>query len=394
MAQLKNLLVTGASRFINTINGNAASASTVLDSGNNTETTFAYSKSGLTSATWLAAWSGYELRAIAPANITAGNASKVNNHTVEKDVPSNAVFTDTNTHRPVQVNGTEVLGNNTTALNLIPGSNVSITNGTSGVTIAATNTTYESKAAASGGTAVSLVTTGEKYTWNSKGSGTITGIKMNGASKGTSGVVDLGTVITAHQDISGKADKSATVSTVSYDSTNKKLTKTINGTTSDIVTVATLKTALTLAKGDVGLGNVENKSSATIRGELTKANVTDALGYTPPTSDTNTHRPIQVNGTEVLGNNTTALNLKAGSNVTVTNSSGTVTIAATNTTYGLATLTSNGLMPFEHFGVVAAIREMANSTTPSVTFTSEQISNLFTNFGIGNVATLVYEVIE
>ena len=41
--------------------------------------------------------------------------------------------------------------------------------------------------------------------------GTITGIKMNGASKGTSGVVDLGTVITAHQDISGKQDKSTAV---------------------------------------------------------------------------------------------------------------------------------------------------------------------------------------
>ena len=212
------------------------------------------------------------------------NPSKVNGHTVNSDVPSGAKFTDT---------------------------------------------TYSSLTAASGGTAVSLVTTGEKYTWNQKGSGTITGIKMNGASKGTSGVVDLGTVLTAHQDISGKADKSATVSTVAYDSTNKKLTKTINGTTSDIVSVATLKTALALAKGDVGLGNVENKSSATIRGELTKANVTDALGYTPPTSDTNTHRPIQVNGTEILGNNTTALNLKAGSNVSVTNSSGTVTIAAT-----------------------------------------------------------------
>lgn len=39
-------------------------------------------------------------------------------------------------------------------------------------------------------------------------------------------------------------------------------------------------------KSDLGLGNVENKSSATIRGELTKANVTTALGYTPPTTDT------------------------------------------------------------------------------------------------------------
>lgn len=45
------------------------------------------------------------------------------------------------------------------------------------------------------------------YTSNT---GTITGIKMNGASKGTSGVVDLGTVITAHQDISGKQDKLST----------------------------------------------------------------------------------------------------------------------------------------------------------------------------------------
>ena len=38
--------------------------------------------------------------------------------------------------------------------------------------------------------------------------GTITGITMNGSSKGTSGVVDLGTVITAHQDISGKLNTS------------------------------------------------------------------------------------------------------------------------------------------------------------------------------------------
>lgn len=177
------------------------------------------------------------------------------------------------------------------------------------------DTTYSSKAAASGGTDVSLVTTGEKYTWNAKqnaisdlstirsgaskgatavqpssladvatsGSyndlsdkpsipsettvsgwgftkntgtyskpstgipktdlasdvqtslgkadtalqsytekytGTITGIKMNGSSKGTSGVVDLGTVITAHQDISGKQDKLVSGTSI----------KTINGT--------------------------------------------------------------------------------------------------------------------------------------------------------------------
>lgn len=45
----------------------------------------------------------------------------------------------------------------------------------------------------------------EQYT------GTITGIIMNGTSKGTSGVVNLGTVITEHQDISGKVDKTSFV---------------------------------------------------------------------------------------------------------------------------------------------------------------------------------------
>lgn len=66
--------------------------------------------------------------------------------------------------------------------------------------------------AAKGATALQSYT--EKYT------GTITGIKMNGASKGTSGVVDLGTVITAHQDISGKQDKLVSGTNI----------KTINGT--------------------------------------------------------------------------------------------------------------------------------------------------------------------
>ena len=64
-----------------------------------------------------------------------------------------------------------------------------------------------------------------------KNAGTITGIKMNGASKGTSGVVDLGTVLTAHQDISGKLD----VSTYNTDRTVAKTTET---TATNIVDVS------------------------------------------------------------------------------------------------------------------------------------------------------------
>lgn len=46
----------------------------------------------------------------------------------------------------------------------------------------------------------------QSYTEQYKG--TVTGVRMNGATKNpSSGVVDLGTVITAHQDLSGKQDK-------------------------------------------------------------------------------------------------------------------------------------------------------------------------------------------
>lgn len=48
----------------------------------------------------------------------------------------------------------------------------------------------------------------------------------------------------------------------------------------------------------------------------------------PASDNTDTHRPIKMNGTQILGNNTTALDLVAGSNITLTNNSGAVTIEA------------------------------------------------------------------
>lgn len=52
-----------------------------------------------------------------------------------------------------------------------------------------------------------------------------------------------------------KSDKTSTVSTITYDSTNNKITKTINGTTTDVVTASTLKTAM-------GLDNAEQNQNA------------------------------------------------------------------------------------------------------------------------------------
>ena len=49
---------------------------------------------------------------------------------------------------------------------------------------------------------------------------------------------------------------------------------------------------LDVNKTDIGLGNVENKSSATIRSEITSSNITNALGYTP----------VNKNGDTITGN--------------------------------------------------------------------------------------------
>ena len=62
-----------------------------------------------------------------------------------------------------------------------------------------------------------------------KKTGTITGITMNGVSKGTSGVVDLGTVIT---DVSGKQDKAISITGIEATTVNnalKELSDRVNG---------------------------------------------------------------------------------------------------------------------------------------------------------------------
>lgn len=55
---------------------------------------------------------------------------------------------------------------------------------------------------------------------------------------------------------------------------------------SDVSAWAKASTKPSYTKTEIGLGNVENKSSATIRSEITKENVTNALGYIPPTTNT------------------------------------------------------------------------------------------------------------
>ena len=136
--------------------------------------------------------------------------------------------TDTNTWRKVQLNGVDKLGNatNTNPLNIKNGSGISITESSGAFTFALNLTgdlvgdalgyTPGTYSKPSGGIPASdlaqsyyLASNPNGYTTNT-GTVTSVAVKMNGSVKGTittSGTIDLGTVITSHQDISGKLDK-------------------------------------------------------------------------------------------------------------------------------------------------------------------------------------------
>ena len=261
---------------------------------------------------------------------TATNASKVNNHTVNKDVPSDAVFTDT---------------------------------------------TYESKTAASGGTAVSLCTTGEKYTWNNKSSLAL-GETSSTAYRGDRGKtaydhsqsahLALGeTSSTAYRGDRGKTAYDHSQSThartdataVAASTTNGKIK--INGTDTTVYTHPTTTAANAAAvkvgkdaSGHVVLGNALTASdvsavptSRTINGQGLSSDVTltasnfDSVGIAPsPHGDPVTlEDDLNTLADEVAGKQET---LVSGTNIKTVNStsllgSGDIAIA------GLPSVTSS-----------------------------------------------------
>lgn len=147
--------------------------------------------------------------------------------------------------------------------------------------------------------------------WNSKTSntGTITGIKMNGASKGTSGVVDLGTVITSHQDISGKLDATTAASTYA---TKAAVTTTANG-----LMISTDKAWLDFMNGSTTSTSADSVPVTKHMCVLTiSANASFAMASTPAAG-----REIHVivknssssDRTLTLPNNATYVNMSGGS---------------------------------------------------------------------------------
>lgn len=110
--------------------------------------------------------------------------------------------------------------------------------------------------------------------------------------------------------------------------------------TSAVASVAGKTGAVTLAPSDVGLSLVENKSSATVRSELTSGNVTTALGFTPYNA-TNPSGFIDGSGS-TTGNSGTATSIAGGTVGQVPYQSGSgVTAFVANGTAGQV-YTSNG----------------------------------------------------
>lgn len=109
------------------------------------------------------------------------------------------------------------------------------------------------------------ITNSDITNWNGKTSntGTITGITMNGASKGTSGVVDLGTVITSH---------------AKHKLTTTNGTATAGGST--ITYVESLTGTTTATDGDLSL--TATRKSVTIPSEVTESTVS-GWGFTKNT---------------------------------------------------------------------------------------------------------------
>ena len=101
---------------------------------------------------------------------TTNVAGKVLKSTNSEGVVEWGDSASADTWRPVKVNGQTALDDSTSGndLDIEAGTNVTITENGGVVTISAQDTTYENKAAAQGGTDVSLVTTGDKYNWNNK----------------------------------------------------------------------------------------------------------------------------------------------------------------------------------------------------------------------------------
>ena len=120
-----------------------------------------------------------------------------------------------------------------------------------------------------------------------------------------------------------------------------------------------------VTKEQIGLGNVENKSSEMIRAEMTSGDVTDALGYTP-SNVSHTHPVSQVTGL-------------TGSRALVSDSSGHPAVSG-------VTATELGYLD----GATSNIQNQINSLNSNLTNVEESVDGLNGNIKfIQNICNMI-----
>lgn len=127
-----------------------------------------------------------------------------------------------------------------------------------------------------------------------KNAGTVTGITMNGASKGTSGVVDLGTVITEHQSLTNYVQKSQTSGLLKNDGTVDTSTyltsapvTSVNGQTGAVsLTIPTVPSNVSAFTNDAGY--TTNTGTVTSTGGTVAVNNIQVVSALPASPDANT----------------------------------------------------------------------------------------------------------
>ena len=238
-----------------------------------------------------------------PAN--GGNSSTVNGHTVNSNVPANAKFTDTNTWRPQPdwnaTSGDAVIKNKPSL------AKVATSGSYNDLSNKPTIPTIPSSLPANGGTSTYanyVYATSHQGSWyqNSQWDGTYfqTNYKNGDA------------VLPMKVNNAGYADSAGSANSVAWSNVSGRPS---SMPASDVYSWAKAAKKPSYTASEVGAATANHTHSNYLTG-ITKAMVTTALGYTPPTSDTNTWRPLGTTAdTACAGNDSRLSNARPASDV-------------------------------------------------------------------------------